>query len=223
MSLEEQFLQACKSGNLMLVMLAIIQKVDVNHMAGWGLRRAIRYNHPQVWKYLLSQEDIQVNIVNESGQTALHTACRFNISEAVSDLLEHSDILLNKKSELGSSPIMVAVKYGRREALEILVTDDRVDLETVDTQERTIEQVVGVATNTLKDDDKSFILERIEKEKNLRKEHKELVEKFQNKGNSFLGVQRKGQMNLHISEPKISDAFSFSISESILDEGYFTE
>ena len=111
MSLEEQFLQACKSGNLMLVMLAIQQKVDVNYMNGWGLRRAVRYNKPQVWKYLLSQETIKVNLANKYGQSALHTASRFNIPEAISDLLEHSDILLNERSELGSSPIMVGVKY----------------------------------------------------------------------------------------------------------------
>jgi len=107
--------------------------------------------------------------------------------------------------------------------MEILVNDDRVDLETVDNQERTLEEVVGVATAALKDDDKSFILERIQKERNLRKEHIELLEKFQNKGKSFLEIQRKGKMNFDISESKISDAFSVSISESILDEGYFTE
>ena len=41
-SLEDNFLSACKEGNMMLLMLTIQQKVNINCRAGYGLRRAIR-------------------------------------------------------------------------------------------------------------------------------------------------------------------------------------
>ena len=219
MSLEEQFLSACKSGNLMLVMLTIQQKVAVNHNAGWGLRRAVRYNNPQVWRYLLAQEDIQVNLANESGQSALHTACRFNILEAVSDLLGHPNILLNKKSDLGSSPIMVAAKYCSKEAFGAVIEDKRADLETVDNQGRTIEEVVGNATNTANDDDKNLIVECLIKECEFRKKATESELFLENEKGPYLG--RKEDMNFHNSEfqtLKRPDSVM-----SIFDEGYFTD
>eukprot|EP00092_Neocalanus_flemingeri_P036555 GFUD01039801.1.p1 GENE.GFUD01039801.1~~GFUD01039801.1.p1 ORF type:complete len:229 (+),score=55.36 GFUD01039801.1:129-815(+) len=228
MSLEDLFLQACKSGNLMLVMLTIQQKVDVNYMDGWGLRRAIRYNNYQVWKCLLAQESIQINLANEHGQSALHTASRFNNPEAISDLLEHSHILLNKKSELGSSPLMVAVKYCRKEAFEVLIKDKRVDLETIDNQQRTLEQVIGIAVNTYKDDDKRFLFECLNRKRNLKREEErlELSEEIQinekwKEGNSSYNTDSTECINFKRSKA----FFRHSISDSILvlDDGYFTE
>ena len=41
-TLEDNFLQACKNGNMMLLMLTIQQNVNINCRSGYGLRRAIR-------------------------------------------------------------------------------------------------------------------------------------------------------------------------------------
>ena len=42
LSLEDNFLLACKNGNMMLLMLMLQQKVNVNCRSGYGLRRAVR-------------------------------------------------------------------------------------------------------------------------------------------------------------------------------------
>jgi len=144
-SLEENFLQACKNGNMMLLLLTIQQKVDINCSSGHGLRRAIRYNQKRVWQYLLSRPEIDVNVKNSHGQTALHTAARFNIPEAVADLLKSKKVDVNSKSALGSSPAMVAVKYVSQEALKVLVRDSRVILDSRDDKGRKMEEVVGFA------------------------------------------------------------------------------
>ena len=82
-NLEDQFLLACKTEDIETVQLALQCNVDVNYQQGWGLRRAVRYNHPHVWQYLLHHKDIQVNLPNQYGLSALHTACRFNIPGAI--------------------------------------------------------------------------------------------------------------------------------------------
>jgi len=169
-ALEDQFLQACKSGDIETVRLALQYNVDVNYQQGWGLRRAVRYNHPQVWQCLLDHKDIQVNLPNQYGLSALHTACRFNVPGAIFDLLKHPAIEVNEKSQLGSSPVMVAVKYCRKEALEVIIRDRRIDLSTVDNQNRRIEDVIGVAVNDLKQDDKNDILDCLMRHRQWRRE-----------------------------------------------------
>ena len=82
-NLEDQFLLACKTEDIETVQLALQCNVDVNYQQGWGLRRAVRYNHPHEWQYLLHHKDIQVNLPNQYGLSALHTACRFNIPGAI--------------------------------------------------------------------------------------------------------------------------------------------
>jgi len=94
-SLEETFLQACKTGDIELVRLALDHNVDVNVQTGWGLRRAVRYNHPEVWQYLLAHSNMKINLSNKHGLSALHTACRFNVPGAIFDLLKHPDIVVN--------------------------------------------------------------------------------------------------------------------------------
>jgi len=169
-TLEDQFLQACKTGDIETVRLALQYNVDVNYQQGWGLRRAVRYNHPQVWQCLLDHKDIQVNLPNQYGLSALHTACRFNIPGAIFDLLKHPAIEVNEKSQLGSSPIMVAVKYCRKEALEIIIRDRKIDLATVDNQNRRIEEVIGVAVNDSKQGDKNDIMDCLMRHRQWRRE-----------------------------------------------------
>ena len=77
-TLEESFLEGCKIGNLELVAKAVRLGVDANHCNGWGLRRAIRYNRPEVWHFLLRSPGActNINLTNKFGLSALHTACR---------------------------------------------------------------------------------------------------------------------------------------------------
>jgi len=130
---------------MMLLLLSIQQRVNINCRSGHGLRRAIRYNQPRVWQYLLSRPEIDVNLRNSHGQTALHTAARFNIPEAVADLLKSKKVDVNTKSVLGSTPAMVAVKYVSQEALKVLVGDPRVILDSKDSKGRKMEEVISAA------------------------------------------------------------------------------
>ena len=77
-NLEEAFLTGCKTGNLDLVMKSMKDGVNVNCSQGWGLRRAVRYGHSEVWQVLLKSPGAMtnVNLANKFGLSALHTACR---------------------------------------------------------------------------------------------------------------------------------------------------
>ena len=117
----DTFLSACKTGDLDTIRAVMELNVDINVMGGWGLRRAVRYNHPHVWQHLLESPDININLTNKFALSALHTACRFNVPGAIFDLLRHPEVQVNSSSNHGSSPIMVAVKYCSKEALEIII------------------------------------------------------------------------------------------------------
>merc|ERR1719341_1666800 len=152
-ALEERFLEACKSGDLATVQAALAQGCNVNSSDGWGLRRAVRYHHRDIWQTLLAHPDIQVNLQNPHGLSALHTACRFNIPGAVFDLLKAPGIKVNEKTKLGSSPVMVAAKYCRKEALAGLIGDRRV------------EEVVAVAVTSADQVDKTDIMDYVARER----------------------------------------------------------
>jgi len=167
-SLEAMFLLACKNGDIESVRLAISLNVDVNYQQGWPLRRAIRYNHPQIWDSLLLHRYISVNLCNQYGLSALHTAARFNLPSAVADLLRHPGVSVNEKTLLGSSPLMVAVKYCSKQSAQILVRDKRVDLDSVDNRGRTLEDVIGTALTNPTEEDKLQIAEILQEERSFR-------------------------------------------------------
>jgi hypothetical protein len=170
LSLENMLLTACKTGDIETVRLATSLRVDVNCCKGWGLRRSIRYNHPQIWDSLLLHRSINVNLCNQYGLGALHTACRFNIGSAVSDLLRHPGIDVNNQTVLGSTPLMVSVKYASKQAVQILIRDKRVDLDVVDNHQRSLEDVIGVALNKVHKGDKEEILGILQDERRFRQE-----------------------------------------------------
>eukprot|EP00092_Neocalanus_flemingeri_P008219 GFUD01008861.1.p1 GENE.GFUD01008861.1~~GFUD01008861.1.p1 ORF type:complete len:818 (+),score=200.97 GFUD01008861.1:105-2558(+) len=179
-TLEEVFLASCKTGNLDLVIECLKEGIDVNCSQGWGLRRAVRYGHSEVWQALLKSQGnkIHINLVNQFGLSALHTACRFGAVEAVGQILQNQAVLVNERTKQGSSPIMVAVKYGRKTVVEIMVKDSRVDLEVIDTSGRTLYEVIGLASETC-DSVKLEIGEMIKMENNkrsLRKKKKGILE-----------------------------------------------
>jgi len=188
--LETMFLMACKTGNVATVIRTIDAGMDVNQSQGWGLRRAVRYRHPQLWQILLKNPACQVNLTNNFGLSALHTACRyrplntfaspyillrFGVAEAVISILQHPGVLVNEKTRNGSTPLMVAVKYGEKVVVDIMIRDNRVDLGTVDLNKRSLYEVVGVAVEAIDETVKHEIIEMIKTEaskRSLRKKKK---------------------------------------------------
>ena len=75
-NLEETFIMGCKAGNLNMVIKTMKDGVNVNCSQGWGLRRAVRYGHSEVWQVLLKNPMTDLNLVNKFGLSSLHTACR---------------------------------------------------------------------------------------------------------------------------------------------------
>ncbi|XP_023323033.1 UPF0746 protein DDB_G0281095 isoform X3 [Eurytemora carolleeae] len=94
--IEEDFLEGCKVGTVVCN-----EEIDINCCNGWGLRRAVRHGQPEVWGYLLTQPNLDVNKINRFGLSALHTAARFNVEDAVLDLLNHPNIELNNLTVKG--------------------------------------------------------------------------------------------------------------------------
>ena len=65
---------------------------------------------------------------------------------------------------------MVAVKYCRKEALDVVIRDTRIDIETVDNQNRKLEEVIGVAVNDSNQLDKNDILDCLMRHRQWRRE-----------------------------------------------------
>jgi len=171
---------ACKTGCVEDLLMCLEAGVDVNHLQGWGLRRAVRYRHTQLWQIILTNPACQVNLVNNYGLSALHTACRFGVTDAVVDILQHPAVLVNEKTTHGSTPIMVAVKYCQKVTVETMIRDSRVDLNTVDKSKRSLCEVVGVAVEAVDEAVKLEIIEMIKAEgskRSLRKKKKGIVHK----------------------------------------------
>ena len=71
------------------------------------------------WQFLLKKPELDVNIVDNFGETALHVAARFNIAEAVEDLIKRKDVDINKRSFLGITAAILAAKCVSAEAFQV--------------------------------------------------------------------------------------------------------
>ena len=136
---------SCKTGNLQAVLQCLQEGADVNCYDGWPLRPAVRHEHGEVWRHLLTEANININLANQYGLTSLHTAARFGVVSAVQSLLLMPNIQPNMRTQTGATPLFVAVKYARLEVVEVMVNDARVDLSSLDFQNRSLSQVVGVS------------------------------------------------------------------------------
>ena len=195
-------LQACRTGDLMLLLLSLQQGGNPHCSHGWPLRRAVRYSQARVWRYLLSLPGPALNNANPAGLAALHTAARFDVVEAAEDLLAVPAVLPNLLTALGSSPLAVAAKYCSTGVVRLLVQDSRVELDSRDCQGRTADEVVGAALAAPDRQQRENILQIIREERERRKAADEIKEKISEK------------LDLSIEHFKI---------EINVDEGYFTE
>merc|ERR1719317_414334 len=109
-----------------------------------------------------------------------------NIPGAIFDLLKHPAIEVNTKSQLGSSPLMVAVEYCRKEALDVIIRDTRIDIETVDNQNRKLEEVVGELQELHKS-------EHIKLQESQEVESHQFIEKLERDLVAFLETQQEEQ------------------------------
>ena len=83
---------------------------------------------------LLQQEGIDVNIVDRGGRTALHWAARHNEnSSSLATLLARPDLTtVNQRDKGGATPLWVAVANNVTSCVQLLISDDRTDLNMKD-------------------------------------------------------------------------------------------
>jgi len=131
--------------NEALKLLLNVPNIDVNSCS--ALQCAVIVDNREALKLLLlSVPSLDVNSVEDCGQTALHLTIiySYNNIEALRLLLSHPSLTahtLNKKNkDKGDTPVMLAVRKNKFEHLALLAADPRVDLDTIDKEGRSLEE-----------------------------------------------------------------------------------
>ena len=106
LSKQKEFLEASASGNLGRVITLVNKGTNIN-VSGGGrmfgrtpLHIAALKGHAHIIKFLLSQDGIDVNQVNKSGNTAVHFAVKSGHVEALKLLLETPNVDLSIKNSV---------------------------------------------------------------------------------------------------------------------------
>ena len=76
---------------------------------------------PKIVEILLNQEDIQVNIQNNTGSTPLYLASLSIFTGILNHLLEHRDITINVPTYEGNTPLSAAASGNHSAALQALL------------------------------------------------------------------------------------------------------
>ena len=167
----------CRQGNLEDVWRALtsgedVNKVDRNYGCS-GLMVAVENQHNSIVELLLSQPDLDVNLVanNWHGWTALHYACYARNLEGLKMLLAHPRMNShNVKDRNGRTPLMAPINNRSVDCIKLLLKVDRVDL---DTGSLKISVEVGRLIDEEKNRRKKVAEEKEEKEKKEQEEEEE--------------------------------------------------
>ena len=89
--------------------------------------------------------EFDINHQDANGYTLLHVATKRNNQEAILVLLQSPDIDPNLKNKHGLNPLFESVMYLKTKALEGLLTSEKLDLEEVDSDWKSIDDFVTAA------------------------------------------------------------------------------
>ena len=107
------------------------------------MREAIERNDHQSMSKIIRDRDYQPNYTEgEEMMTALHTATLKEDPEALSILLQLEKIDPNAKLSNGFTPLLLAAARGRMISFEILIGDQRVDVDATDNEDQTATNLV---------------------------------------------------------------------------------
>ena len=114
-----------------------------------------------MFKKDIESNKIDVNTTDKKGFTLMHIATKRDNPKAIAILLQQKQIDPNMKNHEGNSAIMEACRNAKAKALEALLRSDKVDLDDVDDDHNSIEDLVGKAKVGL--DTQNMLLLMIEK------------------------------------------------------------
>jgi len=110
------------------------------------MREAIEQNDHQSMSKIIRDRDYQPNNTGGEGEkesmTALHMATLKEDPEALSILLQLEKINPNAKLSNGFTPLLLAAARGRMISFEILIGDERVDIDARDNENQTATDLV---------------------------------------------------------------------------------
>ena len=123
------------------------QQVDVNCQDNRGmtaLHWAANKNNVETKQLLLANQQVDVNLKTNNGNTALHLAAGEDNANSIRMLLAHPKFnLANHVNVAGNTPAMVAAINQNRNALKELVDHQSVDLDILDRNGRSLNQIAA--------------------------------------------------------------------------------
>ena len=146
-SIVRKLLSACECGDMSLVLYLLdIGYADVicSSQGSTPLHTALNHKHTKLAISLINMPGIDINQTDQDNRTPLHLACSHNypnIIRALGTNTALSSESLNKKDGYGRSALMVAVEWGHLEAVKEMIKIIGVDLETVNREGETLEDV----------------------------------------------------------------------------------
>ena len=150
MAEQQRFPWLCRGGDIEAIATAIENGADVNEedpaYGETGLMWALEYNHNNVVQLLINLPRVDVNKVDQGYRLcAAHYAAGVDNHAGMAALLARQDLttINHRDDHEGLSPIMEAVSFGDPlfRCFNLLLVDQRVDLDTRDAHQRSPEEV----------------------------------------------------------------------------------
>ena len=127
-----QFLDACKNNDLKKVKELyenVCYDVNIKSENGkwFGLSYALYHNNLGLIDFLLSDHNINVNMVDDFNNTVLMLACREGKTEIVDHLLMHQDIDVKMTDANNNTLLMLAFDKEKTEVFDLLIRHPDID------------------------------------------------------------------------------------------------
>ena len=127
---------ACKQGHVKVIRQLLDYGAAINDISDRGetaLFEAIYGDHEEALKSLLSQTELEINIVHtkQEYRTGLMLAASQGQSNIVEILLGHPNIDVNAQDSNGDSALCLAAEFGSKETIQILLKKPTIDINKV--------------------------------------------------------------------------------------------
>jgi len=180
---------AVEIGAMTIVDLLLKNGAKVN--SGGNLHIALIFDKLDIFSFLLKQEDVDLEFIDDEGDTALHMAARLGYADSIKELLEKAKSknlvkrLINLQSNNGNTPLHEAVLNEQKEVEKILYSVPEVDVEVKNKKGQTPQEIKN---------EKMKAKEKVEEEaqiNEIRKRKKQIDKEKKQAGKIVLG--EKGQ------------------------------